>query len=322
MVIDHGRLMYDGALAGLHEVGESERTLVVDLERELPPIEGVPGARTVKVEGPRQWLAFPAAAERRRRWSRGRGGAIRWWTCRCGSRTSRTVIAQDVRGGSRRGRRDAGERLVALEPSARDLVGCCRMTDDDLPELRASDADRERVAEILRDAVAEGRLDMEEFEERLEATYKARTYGELEPITARSAGRAGATISVAVSLRKEPRRAATGPGGSSAATGRSTVGRRRHGRLPAQGAAGRWPRRFTASRSWGGGEIDLREADFADREVEISCCRDHGRRATSWCRRASRSRCAGFGIMGGFDHSRTGVPATPARRGWSSRASP
>ncbi|MFC8826114.1 ATP-binding cassette domain-containing protein [Streptomyces sp. NPDC057137] len=61
MVIDHGRLVYDGALAGLHEVGESERTLVVDLERELPPVE-LPGARVVKVEGPRQWLAFPAAA--------------------------------------------------------------------------------------------------------------------------------------------------------------------------------------------------------------------------------------------------------------------
>nr|WP_236071727.1 ATP-binding cassette domain-containing protein [Streptomyces polyasparticus] len=61
MVIDHGRLMYDGALAGLHEVGESERTLVVDLERELPALE-VPGARVVKVEGPRQWLAFPASA--------------------------------------------------------------------------------------------------------------------------------------------------------------------------------------------------------------------------------------------------------------------
>ncbi|MFK0099349.1 MULTISPECIES: ATP-binding cassette domain-containing protein [unclassified Streptomyces] len=64
MVIDHGRLMYDGALAGLHEVGESERTLVVDLERELPPIrlESEPLVRTVKVEGPRQWLAFPASA--------------------------------------------------------------------------------------------------------------------------------------------------------------------------------------------------------------------------------------------------------------------
>ncbi|MFH0518829.1 ATP-binding cassette domain-containing protein [Streptomyces sp. M41] len=60
MVIDHGRLMYDGPLAGLHEVGESERILVVDLARELPPIEAAP-ARVVKVEGPRQWLAFPAA---------------------------------------------------------------------------------------------------------------------------------------------------------------------------------------------------------------------------------------------------------------------
>ncbi|MEU0275499.1 ABC transporter ATP-binding protein [Streptomyces sp. NPDC006307] len=61
MVIDHGRLMYDGALGGLHEVGRSERTLVVDLERELPPIDAPDGARVVRVEGPRQWLAFPAA---------------------------------------------------------------------------------------------------------------------------------------------------------------------------------------------------------------------------------------------------------------------
>ncbi|NDZ78533.1 ATP-binding cassette domain-containing protein [Streptomyces sp. SID10853] len=61
MVIDHGRLMYDGSPAGLHEVGESERTLVVDLERELPPID-IPAARNVRVEGPRQWLAFPASA--------------------------------------------------------------------------------------------------------------------------------------------------------------------------------------------------------------------------------------------------------------------
>ncbi|WP_030206030.1 ATP-binding cassette domain-containing protein [Streptomyces sp. NRRL S-87] len=60
MVIDHGRLVYDGPLGGLHEAGGGERTLVVDLERELPPVV-VPGARTVKVEGPRQWLAFPAS---------------------------------------------------------------------------------------------------------------------------------------------------------------------------------------------------------------------------------------------------------------------
>lgn len=60
MVIDHGRLVHDGGLDELHAAGESERTLVVDLARELPPI-AIPGARTVRVDGPRQWLAFPAS---------------------------------------------------------------------------------------------------------------------------------------------------------------------------------------------------------------------------------------------------------------------
>ncbi|MFD8205719.1 ATP-binding cassette domain-containing protein [Streptomyces sp. NPDC059695] len=62
MVIDHGRLMYDGELAGLHAVGESERLLTVDLEREVEPITDVPGARFVRAEGPRQWLAFPSGS--------------------------------------------------------------------------------------------------------------------------------------------------------------------------------------------------------------------------------------------------------------------
>lgn len=61
MVIDHGRLVYDGGLDGLHAAGDSERTLVVDFELELPPVE-LPGARCERVEGARQWIAFPAAA--------------------------------------------------------------------------------------------------------------------------------------------------------------------------------------------------------------------------------------------------------------------
>ncbi|MBY8887950.1 ATP-binding cassette domain-containing protein [Streptomyces sp. PTM05] len=61
MVIDHGRLVYDGGLAGLHAIGDSERVLVVDFDRELPPVE-VDGVRSVRVEGPRQWLRFPASA--------------------------------------------------------------------------------------------------------------------------------------------------------------------------------------------------------------------------------------------------------------------
>ena len=61
MVIDHGSLVYDGSLAGLHDQGASTRTLVVDLVDEAPAID-VPGAVVIKVEGPRQWLCFPAGA--------------------------------------------------------------------------------------------------------------------------------------------------------------------------------------------------------------------------------------------------------------------
>ena len=48
--------------------------------------------------------------------------------------------------------------------------------------LKASDADREQIAERLRKATAEGRLLAEELEERLEATFAARTYGELDAV--------------------------------------------------------------------------------------------------------------------------------------------
>jgi ABC-2 type transport system ATP-binding protein len=64
MVIDHGSLVYDGSLPGLHTQGASTRTLVVDLVDELPcggRID-VPGATVRRVEGPRQWLSFPADA--------------------------------------------------------------------------------------------------------------------------------------------------------------------------------------------------------------------------------------------------------------------
>ncbi|MCD4535269.1 ATP-binding cassette domain-containing protein [Nocardioides sp. cx-169] len=61
IVIDRGTLVYDGTLPGLHERGGSRRTVVVDLADEAPPIE-VAGAVTRRVEGPRQWLSFPAGA--------------------------------------------------------------------------------------------------------------------------------------------------------------------------------------------------------------------------------------------------------------------
>ncbi len=52
------------------------------------------------------------------------------------------------------------------------------------PELRASDQDRQKVADRLRDAVNEGRIDLTEYDERLAAAYAAKTYGDLAEITA------------------------------------------------------------------------------------------------------------------------------------------
>jgi Domain of unknown function (DUF1707) len=52
------------------------------------------------------------------------------------------------------------------------------------PALRASDADRDRVIEVLRAALADGRLDPAEFDERLDAALAARTLDALAPLTA------------------------------------------------------------------------------------------------------------------------------------------
>ena len=51
--------------------------------------------------------------------------------------------------------------------------------DPDPTSLRASDKDRERAAEVLREAAGEGRLSMTELDERLDAVYEAKTYAEL-----------------------------------------------------------------------------------------------------------------------------------------------
>ncbi|TYB48587.1 DUF1707 SHOCT-like domain-containing protein [Actinomadura chibensis] len=51
------------------------------------------------------------------------------------------------------------------------------------PDIRASDADRDRVAESLREHCAEGRISMDELQERLEAVYDAKTLGQLQEVT-------------------------------------------------------------------------------------------------------------------------------------------
>jgi ABC-2 type transport system ATP-binding protein len=57
MIIDRGRLAYDGNLDRLRAAAGAERMLVVELERPAPPMR-LPGARFIRAEGPRQWLGI------------------------------------------------------------------------------------------------------------------------------------------------------------------------------------------------------------------------------------------------------------------------
>jgi hypothetical protein len=50
--------------------------------------------------------------------------------------------------------------------------------------MRAGDGDRQRVADRLREALDEGRLDLSEYDERVQRAYSAKTYGELEGLLA------------------------------------------------------------------------------------------------------------------------------------------
>jgi DUF1707 SHOCT-like domain len=50
--------------------------------------------------------------------------------------------------------------------------------------MRASDRDRQQVVDRLRSALEDGRLTMDEYVGRMEAAYKAATYGDLVPLCA------------------------------------------------------------------------------------------------------------------------------------------
>ncbi|TDT40741.1 uncharacterized protein DUF1707 [Streptomyces sp. BK208] len=179
---------------------------------------------------------------------------------------------------------------------------------DDARELRASDADRERVAEVLREALAEGRLDMTEFEERLDATYKARTYGELAPIT-RDLPVGTVARAPRVSMTKEPER---GEGWAGRITGREGSSTWAVAVMSGFQRKGRWtvPRRFNSFAFWGGGDIDLREADFSADEVVINCVAIMGG-VNVVVPPGVEVIVRGIGIMGGFDHREEGVPGDP-----------
>ncbi|MET9416291.1 DUF1707 domain-containing protein [Streptomyces klenkii] len=184
----------------------------------------------------------------------------------------------------------------------------------ELPDMRASDAERERIAEALREAVAEGRLTMEEFEERLEAAYKARTHGELEPLVGDLPAPGGAAVSLTKATSSP---VPAGEGWAERIGGGPVSGPVAIGVMGFFQRKGTWtvPRRFTTFAFWGGGEIDLREARFEDGEIVIRCIAVMGGMQVIVPPDLD-VHVGGVGIMGGFDDkaSGTGTPGSPRVR--------
>ena len=167
--------------------------------------------------------------------------------------------------------------------------------------LRASDADRERVANVLREAAGDGRLTMDELDERLDAVYAAKTYAELEPIThdLPDAGTEQAPAPAAAA-RRDPARF----GGTPTSSGAVAI-------LGGFTRKGDWvvPKEFTAFMLMGGGEIDLRDARFTEREVTIHIVAILGGCEVIVPEDAT-VYVTGIGILGAFEHTDAG-PGSP-----------
>jgi hypothetical protein len=162
--------------------------------------------------------------------------------------------------------------------------------------LRISDADRHQVAEILRQAAGEGRLDLEELDERLEATYAARTYADLVPITADLPVHPDQP---AQSPRPAPSRVVGGP-----------VEERHSAVLGRLDRKKDWivPQRMSIFAMMGGADLDLREARFAAQEVVITINAFMGG-ATVTVDPHTNVVVEGTGIMGGYSLPRDRTPA-------------
>ena len=171
----------------------------------------------------------------------------------------------------------------------------------DPQHLRASDADRERVAETLRQAAGDGRLTMDELDERLDAVYAAKTYAELVPITQDLPDQSGASSVLA------PSRTASGDvrqyGGDPTSHTAVAI-------LGGFSRKGDWvvPKTFNAFMLLGGGEIDLRDARFSEREVSIHVVAILGGCEITVPEDATVN-VNGVGIMGAFEHSAQGSSA-------------
>ena len=122
----------------------------------------------------------------------------------------------------------------------------------ELPEIRASDADRERTAQVLRRSGANGQLTVDELDERVEAAYSAMTRGELERL-----------VEDLGETRDRPADVPVRPGDDGTHWVVSVMG--------GSDRKGRWRvgRSCTIVNVMGGSDIHLNDAEFAADVVEM-----------------------------------------------------
>ncbi|MEV5592864.1 DUF1707 domain-containing protein [Streptomyces sp. NPDC052496] len=155
-------------------------------------------------------------------------------------------------------------------------------------ELRASDADRDRIAEILREALAVGRLDAEEHSERIDLVYRAKTMGELEPLIRDLPAEGGAPRPAATAYEAEP-------GGALPDQTMVAI-------FSASTRKGRWrvPGRINAVAVFGSVEIDLTEGIFQQQRVQINVTAIFGSVEIRVPENVTL-RSSGSGVLGAFE---------------------
>ncbi|MDE3719825.1 DUF1707 domain-containing protein [Nocardiopsis sp. N85] len=135
------------------------------------------------------------------------------------------------------------------------------MVSEERGRLRVSDAERHQVAEVLREAAAEGRITLDELDERLEAAFNAKTYADLEPITSDLPGSPGApTGPVPVVLDNRPVDRVHPEDVMIVRSDGDSIVRK-----------GRWqvPRRVEVRNKYGSTRLDFREADIPHGRIEV-----------------------------------------------------
>jgi len=130
------------------------------------------------------------------------------------------------------------------------------------PDLRASDAEREQTAETLRRAMGEGRLTVEELEDRLKAAYTAPTVRELELLVADVTVPDRVARPVVSPARASGLTVREGPGGDRWVVSIMGGSDRR----------GRWRigSRCTVLNIMGGSELDLNDVELSDRVTQLN----------------------------------------------------